>query len=807
MSPAQLDQRRCDRPDHACGASLVHEIIDRYGGNPEMLIPMMQDIQTAEGYLPKEHLRTLAQELGVPLSRIYGVATFYASFRLQPKGEHTITLCMGTVCYLKGADKISAVIQEEFQVTPGGTSPDGKFSFAPVNCLGACALAPVMVVDGEYFGGLSATSARDMLHKIAAGKQVVRANAKPAQSSGEKTVSVMTARLENAGDLAEYCAQLLAERSAPRPGVRVCIGTGCTAKGARQVLARFQESAAAEHGGVTVETKCTGCHGFCERGPIVVVDPGNVFYQGVKPEDVPEIIVETALGGRLVERLLYQDGMPKPARSPDEIPFYQAQQRIVLAHNGVVDPTSIDDYIAAGGYAALAKVLAAMTPEAVIEEITRSGLRGRGGGGFLTGRKWRTARDTHGEPKYVIANGDEGDPGAFMDRSLMEGSPHSVLEGMIVGAYAIGSSQGYIYVRHEYPLAVEHLAMAMEAARELGLLGENILGSGFNFDIRINRGGGAFICGESTALMVSLEGRVGEPRAKYIHTVEAGFHGKPSLLNNVETWANVPPIILRGADWFASLGTAKSKGTKVFSLVGKVKNTGLVEVPMGMTLRQIIYQIGGGIRGDKPFKAVQTGGPSGGCIPAAHLDEPVDFDRLTELGSMMGSGGMIVMDADTCMVNIARYFLRFLKDESCGKCTPCREGIAQMLHILDGIAGGKGQPGDIERLEELAVLLEDTALCALGKTAANPVLSTLRYFRDEYRTHIEEKHCPAKECRGLFRYKIETEACTGCGVCRKKCPVEAIAGEKKQPHLIDWDKCTSCGACFDVCRFGAVKKV
>ncbi len=617
----------------------------------------------------------------------------------------------------------------------------------------------------------------------------------------------MTARFESAADLTEYRAQLLADRSTPRPGIRVCIGTGCGAKGAQAVLARFRELTATEHQNITVEAKCTGCHGFCERGPIVVVDPGNVFYQGVKPEDVSEIITETALGGRLVERLLYQDDMSNAARTPEDIPFYQSQQRTVLAHNGVVDPTNIDDYIAADGYASLAKVLAGLTPETVIEEVTRSGLRGRGGGGFLSGRKWKSARNAGGEPKFVIANGDEGDPGAFMDRSLMEGSPHSILEGMIVGGYAIGSSQGYIYVRNEYPMAVEHLTLALQAARELGLLGENILGSGFSFDISINRGGGAFICGESTALMVSLEGRVGEPRAKYIHTVEAGFRGKPSLLNNVETWANVPPIILHGADWFASSGTEKSKGTKVFSLVGNVKNTGLVEVPMGMTLRQIIYDIGGGIRGDQQLKAVQTGGPSGGCIPAEYLDEPVDFDRLTELGSMMGSGGMIVIDTNTCMVNIARYFLRFLKDESCGKCTPCREGIPQMLHILDNIAGGDGRPGDIEKLEGLGLLLEDAALCALGKSSANPVLSTLRYFRAEYQEHIEQKHCPAKECRGLFRYEIDPEACTGCGLCRMKCPVDCISGEKKQPHLIDEDRCTHCGTCYNICRFEALKKI
>jgi len=622
-------------------------------------------------------------------------------------------------------------------------------------------------------------------------------------------VSTVDTRLESADDLQQYRKQLLAERDETTRRVRVCLGTGCTAKGALGVMESFNR-AAEELGddSVLVESKCTGCHGFCERGPIVVVDPGNIFYQNVKQEDVPDIWRESVIGGRVVERLQYKDEKSgKTAATSDEIPFYSAQHRIVLNHNGVIDPTRIEEYLAVGGYAGLAKTLSSMDPEQVIEEITASGLRGRGGGGFLTGRKWRSARNAPGEPRYVIANGDEGDPGAFMDRSLMEGSPHSVIEGMIIGAYAIGSSQGYIYVRNEYPMAVKHLNIALEAARGMGLLGDDILGSGFSFDIRINRGGGAFVCGESTALMASLEGRVGEPRAKYIHTVESGLNGKPSLLNNVETWANVPQIILNGADWFASLGTERSKGTKVFSLVGKVKNTGLVEVPMGMTLRQIIFDIGGGIRGDKAFKAVQTGGPSGGCIPATFLDEPVDFDRLTELGSMMGSGGMIVMDEDTCMVNVAKYFLGFLKEESCGKCTPCREGVAQMLHILDNITKGKGRQGDIERLEALGTLLEDTALCALGKTAAYPVLSTLRYFREEYETHISQQYCPAKECPGLFKYEINGEACTGCRLCAKKCPVDAISGEKKKPHTIDQEKCTNCGTCFDVCAFSAVTKV
>ena len=589
--------------------------------------------------------------------------------------------------------------------------------------------------------------------------------------------------------------------------VRICIGTGCAAKGSREVYGRFVK--AAQETGVDVQTvKCVGCHGFCERGPIVVVQPGDIFYQQVKESDVAEIFEETVQAGQVVEQLLYEDpATGVKAKTADEIPFYRAQQRLVLAGNGAIDPTNIDDYIATGGYSALAKALCTMTPEQVLDEVSRSGLRGRGGGGFLAARKWKSCRDAPGGDKYVICNGDEGDPGAFMDRSIMEGNPHSIIEGMTIGAYAIGSSEGYIYVRNEYPLAVKHLRVAIEHARRGGLLGENILSSGFSFDIQINRGGGAFVCGESTALMASLEGRPGEPRAKYVHTVESGLRNKPTNLNNVETWANVPVIINRGGDWFASIGTEKSKGTKVFSLVGEVVNTGLVEVPMGITLRRIIDEIGGGVKNGKAFKAVQTGGPSGGCIPAEHLDTRVDFDELTRLGSMMGSGGMIVMNEDTCMVHVARYFLGFLKDESCGKCTPCREGLAQMLHILDRIIHGEGQAGDIEQLAEMAELLEAASLCALGKTAANPVLSTIRYFRDEYDAHINERRCPAKQCRGLFRYEIDSEACKACGICLKHCPVEAIAGEKKVPHLIDQEKCTLCGMCLEKCPFDAVLKV
>jgi NADH:ubiquinone oxidoreductase subunit F (NADH-binding)/(2Fe-2S) ferredoxin/Pyruvate/2-oxoacid:ferredoxin oxidoreductase delta subunit len=616
-------------------------------------------------------------------------------------------------------------------------------------------------------------------------------------------------QLTSASDLARWRNETSTRAREEQVTVTVCTGTGCAAKGAAAVCSALEAAARELAGnGRQVVVKRTGCHGFCERGPIVVIHPGDILYQNVGEADVPVIVRETILGGRVVDSLLYEDPVTGArATSGSEIPFYSKQVRIVLQHNGIIDPTSIDDYVAVGGYSGLVKALTEMTPERVIEEVAAAGLRGRGGGGFPTARKWRSCREAEGEPKYVICNGDEGDPGAFMDRSIMEANPHAVVEGMITGAYAIGAHQGFVYVRNEYPLAVVRMGKALDDARECGLLGDDILGSGFSFDVRINRGGGAFVCGESTALMASLEGKVGEPRAKYVHTVEVGLHGKPTCLNNVETWANVPAIISRGAEWFASIGTERSTGTKVFSLVGKVRNTGLVEVPMGMTLREIVFDIGGGIGEGKEFKAVQTGGPSGGCIPAKLLDTPVEFDALSELGSMMGSGGLIVMDEDTCMVNVARYFLGFLQKESCGKCTACREGVAQMLHILNRICAGEGREGDVELLLDLCDVVEEAALCALGTTACNPVRSTIGYFREEYDEHIRERHCPARECRGLFRYEISAEKCTGCGLCRKECPEEAIAGERRKPHAIDQEKCVHCGACFAVCRTSAVVKV
>jgi NADH:ubiquinone oxidoreductase subunit F (NADH-binding)/Pyruvate/2-oxoacid:ferredoxin oxidoreductase delta subunit len=558
-----------------------------------------------------------------------------------------------------------------------------------------------------------------------------------------------------------------------------------------------------------------------------VVMPGlpRVTYGHVVPEDVPKLLEAATQGkvykdrviGRMDAEPFLLDDSSEPylrdklptefAGVPEysELPFSGGQMHVAMRNCGYINPGSVDEYIAKGGYSAAAKALTEMEPDQIIEQIKASGLRGRGGGGFPTGRKWETCRKAHGEPKFVICNADEGDPGAYMDRAIVEGDPHSVIEGMIIGSYAIGAHVGYIYVREEYPLAVQRVRLALEQARESGFLGNGIFGSDHDFEIRINRGAGAFVCGESTALMASLEGRVGEPRAKYIHTVESGLWGKPSCLNNVETWNNVPVVIARGPEWFAGIGTEKSKGTKVFSLVGKVRRVGLVEVPMGVSLREVIDGIGGGIENGGKFKAVQTGGPSGGCIPAEYLDTPVDFDNLDALGSMMGSGGMIVMDDRTCMVDVARYFLAFLKDESCGKCVPCREGTARMLEILEDICAGRGRQGDIERLEELSEAVIDGSLCALGGSAPNPVLTTLKYFADEYRAHIEEGRCPAKVCRALISYSIDPEKCTGCTACAPACPEKAISGEAKSPHEIDQSKCVKCGICADVCRFDAIE--
>lgn len=636
----------------------------------------------------------------------------------------------------------------------------------------------------------------------------------------------MIKKITSLKDLDELREQGLKSLYPDKIKIMVGMATCGLASGAKETFDTLMEEI--EKSRLNVKLGSTGCLGYCQKEPLVdVMKPGwpRLIYQEMNAKKIEKLLDNLARNTIWKNSILakieedeflffdekkkysYQDteidldGIP----SYSQLPFYNKQLRIATRNCGFIDPDNILEYIATGGYYSLYKVLTEYKPEQVIEEVIRSGLRGRGGGGFPTGRKWLYCRQAKGDVKYVICNADEGDPGAYMDRSLLEGNPHSVLEGMIIGAYAIGAKEGYIYVRNEYPLAVKHIDIAIKQAEDYGFLGEDILGSGFSFSVKINRGGGAFVCGESTALMASLEGRVGEPRAKHIHTVESGLWEKPTNLNNVETWANVPLIIARGADWYSKIGTEKSKGTKIFSLVGKINNTGLVEVPMGITLREIIYDIGGGIPGGKKFKAVQTGGPSGGCVPESLLDLPVDFEELTKVGSMMGSGGMIVMDEDTCMVDVARYFLSFLRDESCGKCTSCREGIKQMLEILTRITQGEGKQGDIELLEELSEVVKDTSLCALGGTAPNPVLSTIRYFRDEYEAHIKDKKCPARVCRNLIIYTIDEEKCTGCMRCLKECPQKAIIGERRKPHRILQEKCIKCGVCYEVCRFDAVE--
>ncbi len=617
------------------------------------------------------------------------------------------------------------------------------------------------------------------------------------------------ARLKSPADLEKKRQEILSKRGPNKPCVTICSGTGCHALGSDKVAEAFASEISKNGLKAKVDVRRTGCHGFCERGPVVVMFPEGSCYLSVKPADVPEVVSKTLAEKQLVERLLYKDANGKTVAHEGDIPFYKFQSRIVFGNNTRIDPKNIDDYIALAGYSALAKALFNMSPEQVLDEVKKANLRGRGGGGFPAGAKWETTRNAPGDIKYVIVNADEGDPGAFMDRSLLEGNPHSVIEGLIIGAYAIGSHEGFIYVRQEYPLAVENTTIALKQARKHGLLGKDILGSGFDFDVKIHRGAGAFVSGESSALMTAIEGKVGEPRPKYVRTAVSGIWERPSNLNNVETWATVPSIINKGSGWFTSIGTKGSKGTKIFSLVGKVNNTGLVEVPMGTSLKDIINNIGGGIRKGKRFKAVQTGGPSGGCLPESLLNLPVDFDELTKVGSMMGSGGMIVMDEDTCMVDVAKYFLNFLSDESCGKCIPCRAGIEQMVKILNGICAGEGRPDDIELLEEISEVTRDASLCALGQTAPNPVLSTIQYFRDEYKAHIEQKRCPAGVCKALTSYYIQPDKCQACQICLKNCPVEAIKGEKNVVHIIDQAKCTKCSTCFEVCptRFSAVVKI
>ncbi|MFC2032348.1 NADH-ubiquinone oxidoreductase-F iron-sulfur binding region domain-containing protein [Chloroflexota bacterium] len=612
-------------------------------------------------------------------------------------------------------------------------------------------------------------------------------------------------KLTTKEDLKAMGKQLLLDRKKINKTIIVCGGTGCKASRSQDVIDAMNQELLAQEMDSTVHLRITGCHGFCEQGSIMVIEPGNIFYCHVTSEDAHDIVARTLQTGEIIERLLYTDPVSgKKIRTESEIPFYSAQDRQLLFQNREINPCSIEDYISVGGFSALSKAIGSLAREEIIREIKVSGLRGRGGGGFPTGRKWTECYEAPGDEKYVICNADEGDPGAYMDRCVLEGNPYLVLEGMMIGAYAIGATRGYIYVRNEYPLAVKHARLAVQQARKLGILGEDILGSSFSFDVEVARGGGAFVCGESTALMASLEGKVGEPHPKDVHTVVDGLWHKPTTLNNVETWANVPLIILNGASWFASKGTKGSKGTKILALTGRIKNTGLVEVAMGTPIRTVVFDIGGGATNGKAIKAVQTGGPSGGCLPVDKFDLPVDFDVLYEAGSMIGSGGMVVMDESSCMVDVAKYFLTFLQEESCGMCAPCRLGIDRMLEIITDITEGRGTLEQIDLLEELADTVTQTSLCGLGKTAANPVLSTLRYFREEYEVHVNNKECPAGVCKALIEYSIDLEKCNGCGVCKRACIHDAISGKKKEIHIIDPALCQKCGICRSECKFEAI---
>ncbi len=787
----------------------IRSIIKKWNSDPEYVIEMMQDIQDRFRHISKTAIDELCKYTGTPKAYIYHIATFYKAFSLEEKGENTIQVCMGTACHVKGADKIVDSFERVLDIEVGQKTKDNKFSLEAVRCLGACSIAPVVKINEEIYGNVKAKDVEKILKDFSKRKEE---RVEPKEEFTEKIYQPISK-----DDLEKIAEKTLEDFGRYKGMIMVCTSTGCASAKGTQIKSTFNKVIKAKNMDKDYLVVGTGCMGFCAAGPIAVIQPEGIHYQNLKESDVEKIVESHLLGGKPVEELLYKDPETGTTISKmDDIPFYNKQQLIALRNKGVIDPEDINHYIARNGYQSFKAVAEKMKPEEVIKEVIASGIRGRGGGGFPAGVKWKSGRKAAQERKeviYVVCNADEGDPGAFMDAYIMESDPHSVIEGMLIGAYASGARDGYVYVRKEYPRATARLEKALAQAYQCGLLGENILGTGFDFDIHIHHGAGAFVCGESTALMASMSGKAGEPRAKYVHNVEYGYREKPTILNNVETWANIPVIMEKGAKWFASIGTGDvsenpwegSSGTKAFSLSGDINNTGLIEVPMGTTLREIVEYIGGGIPKGRKFKAIQTGGPSGGCIPAHMLDLKVDFDSLTEAGSMMGSGGMIVMDDKTCMVDMARYFVNFLMDESCGKCTPCREGLFALNTTLTRICGGEGRDGDIEFLEEISETLKDTSLCQLGSSAPNPVLSTIQYFREEYEEHIRDKKCGAGVCKALTTYSIDEQNCTGCTLCAKKCPSDAITGKEKEVHVIDSEKCIQCGICFEVCKFDAVE--
>ncbi|NPV71371.1 MAG: 4Fe-4S binding protein [Firmicutes bacterium] len=795
--------------------SKLNEIVSKHGRKATNLVAILQDVQAEYRYLPEEVLAYVATALRIPPSVVFGVATFYSQFSLSPKGKYVIKVCDGTACHVRGSDHVCYAIKQAAGLKDDEiTTQDLKLTVEPVACLGACGLAPaVMVNDVEVHGQMTPEEGKKLVESL-----LKREDGPQEQSTEGPSSQPVTFKISRKGDLVASAEKAESAMRSEKARILVCAETACVANGSLKVYEEIRRIVAsrgllADVSLVTEGPRAAGkvgvvkagCHGYCQIGPLVKIEPGSVMYIKVKPEDAEDIVGKTIEKNEIVERLLYKDpATGKVARSESEIPFYSGQKKIVLRTCGLIDSEDIEEYIAIGGYQGLAKALTEMMPERVIEEVTASGLRGRGGGGFPTGKKWQFARQSKGDKKYVVCNADEGDPGAFMDRSVLEGDPHRVLEGMMIAGYAVGADEGYIYCRAEYPLAVKRFRKAIADAEGSGLLGDNILGTGFSFRVTLKEGAGAFVCGEETALLQSIEGKRGMPRPRPPFPAVSGLWGKPTLINNVETYANVPYIIANGAKAYNKYGTAKSAGTKTFSLAGQVARTGLIEVPMGMTLREVVFGIGGGMRRERPFKAVQIGGPSGGCLTKDHLDLPLEYEALTSVGAMVGSGGLVVVDDGTCMVEMAKFFMGFVQSESCGKCVPCREGTKRMLDLLKKITEGKATEQDVDLLYETAMNVKNSALCGLGKTAPNPVLTTMKYFRDEYMAHVRERRCPAGVCKALVKYGIEASRCKGCGVCAKACPAGAISGEIKKPYVIDQDACTKCGTCVEKCKFGAI---
>jgi len=814
----------CNCEDPLQQKECLADIINTYKDKEGALIPVLHQTQALYGYLPDEVIRQISDGLKIPYSEVNGVISFYHFFSTTQKGKYEVMVCMGTACYVRGANKVLEKFEEELDILVSQTTDDLEFTLSAVRCFGACGLAPAVSINGTVHQKVKPSEVAGIVEEYKNKPESEGDDVSSETSDTDNALSGIPA-IKQPSDLLNLKGMFEEEinvrlnhihpdsdgnyAAGAKRHVMVCSGSGCSSCGCGLVRDAFLAKINAAGISDKINIFETGCIGCCTVGTIVSVYPEGVFYQFVNDKDVEDIVESHLKNGKPVERLLRPGKDSKAKRIPllKDIEYFAAQRKNVLKHCGVIDPSSIKDCLAVGGYQSVSKVLTSMNPEEVCDEVTKSGLRGRGGAGFPTGMKWKFAKNAPNSPKYVICNADEGDPGAFMDRSILESDPHIVLEGMLVCGFAIGSKQGFIYVRAEYALAIKRLETALSQARLLGLLGDNILGTGFKFDIEIRIGAGAFVCGEETALMNSIEGQRGEPRPRPPFPAISGLWKSPTNINNVETFANIAKIIMEGGENYAAVGTDKSKGTKVFALTGDVVNSGLCEVPMGATLKEIVFDIGGGIIDGKKFKAAQLGGPSGGCIPVKYQDIKIDYESLLEVGAMMGSGGLVVMDEDTCMVDMARFFMDFVQDESCGKCTPCRVGSKRMLEILTKITEGGGSEKDIEALRELGVGLREASLCGLGQTAPNPVLSTLMHFGDEYLAHCKDKACPAGVCKPLFHFAIEEETCTGCTLCAIKCPVKCIDGERKGMHTINQTDCTKCGLCYDICKFKAVKKI